>query len=92
MIFSLLSKFYSNPTFCLKPNMAENAMLCDKNKTAKSTQVQGKSAPKPKMGSQPTVRACPHLCNMVPTNVPEPGAAQAVIHPGKDVFVVKVCN
>lgn len=33
---------------------------------------------------------CPWLCNPVPTNVPSPGRAQAVIHPRKDVFVLKV--
>lgn len=34
----------------------------------------------------------PHLCTMVPTDVPEPGLTQSVLHPRKDVFVLKVCN
>lgn len=33
---------------------------------------------------------CPWLCNLVPVDVPNPGAAQTVLHPRKDVFVLKV--
>lgn len=49
------------------------------------TQVHAK-AKQAKHGSGP----CPWLCNPVPINVPSPGQAQAVIHPRKDVFVLKV--
>ncbi|XP_047041270.1 uncharacterized protein LOC124645496 [Helicoverpa zea] len=35
---------------------------------------------------------CPWLCNLVPTNVPLPGPAQSVLHPRKDVFVLKVAK
>ncbi|OWR40622.1 hypothetical protein KGM_206038 [Danaus plexippus plexippus] len=52
---------------------------------AKGTQVQSK--PK-NLKSE----ACPWLCNSVPINVPGPGKAQAVLHPGKDVFVLKVAK
>lgn len=50
----------------------------------KGTQVQSK----PKKNKPP---ACPWLCNMVPKNVSfDPAVAQAVLHPNKDVFVLKV--
>ncbi|XP_045510194.1 uncharacterized protein LOC123705460 [Colias croceus] len=52
----------------------------------KGTQVTGK--PKAETKSGP----CPWLCNLVPSNVPGPGAAQAVLHPKKDVFVLKVAK
>ncbi|XP_072931010.1 uncharacterized protein [Epargyreus clarus] len=58
--------------------------MSDKSNT-KGTQVHGK--PK-KSKSGP----CPWLCNLVPTNVPGPGAAQTVLHPRKDVFVLKVAK
>ncbi|CAD0194189.1 unnamed protein product [Chrysodeixis includens] len=35
---------------------------------------------------------CPWLCNLVPTNLPAPGPAQTVLHPRKDVFVLKVAK
>lgn len=54
-------------------------------KNAKGTQVQGKSG-KAAQKSGP----CPWLCNLVPTNVPSPGPAQTVLHPRKDVFILKV--
>lgn len=56
--------------------------MSDKSNT-KGTQVQGKSKKK-KSGP------CPWACELVPTNVPNPGAAQTVLHPRKDVFVLKV--
>ncbi|VVC86200.1 uncharacterized protein LOC126978569 [Leptidea sinapis] len=49
-----------------------------------STKLKGK----PRNKSDP----CPWLCNMVPVNVPGPGAAQAMLHPRKDVFVLKVAK
>ncbi|XP_030023972.2 uncharacterized protein LOC115442908 [Manduca sexta] len=60
--------------------------MSDKDKPAKSTQVQGKAKPPSISGP------CPWLCNLVPTNVPGPGAAQNVLHPQKDVFVLKVAK
>lgn len=56
-------------------------------KNAKGTQVQGKPG-KSGRKSGP----CPWLCNQVPTNVPGPGPAQCVLHPRKDVFILKVCD
>lgn len=53
-------------------------------KEAKGTQMKGKL----KFEKKP----CPWLCDMVPVNVPPPGQAQAVLHPRKDVFVLKVYN
>ena len=50
----------------------------------KGTQVQGKA--KPTGGKN----NCPWLCGLVPADVPGPGAAQCVLHPRKDVFVLKV--
>ncbi|KAF9419802.1 hypothetical protein HW555_003801 [Spodoptera exigua] len=35
---------------------------------------------------------CPWLCNLVPTNLPPPGPAQTVLHPRKDVFILKVAK
>ncbi|CAB3225369.1 unnamed protein product [Arctia plantaginis] len=35
---------------------------------------------------------CPWLCNLVPTNIPGPEEAQSVLHPRKDVFVLKVAK
>ncbi|XP_059062354.1 uncharacterized protein LOC131855127 [Achroia grisella] len=55
--------------------------------SAKSTQVQGK--PKPKRSK---FGLCPWLCNLLPSNVPEPGAVQGILHPRKDVFVLKVAK
>ncbi|XP_013189032.1 uncharacterized protein LOC106133748 [Amyelois transitella] len=59
------------------------------SKPAKGTQVQGKKPP-----SKPPTKGgpCPWLCNQVPVNVPGPGPAQAVLHPNKDVFVLKVAK
>lgn len=34
------------------------------------------------------IKACPYP--MIPINVPGPGPAQTVLHPQKDVFVLKV--
>ncbi|KAJ2954322.1 hypothetical protein O0L34_g2577 [Tuta absoluta] len=34
----------------------------------------------------------PHLCTLVPTDVPAPGCTQAILHPRKDVFVLKVAK
>lgn len=53
--------------------------------STKGTQVQGKI-------KQSSARSglCPRLCNLVPKNVPAPGATQAVLHPRKDVFLLKV--
>ncbi|XP_013137774.1 PREDICTED: uncharacterized protein LOC106102749 [Papilio polytes] len=53
-------------------------------KEAKGTQMKGKL----KFEKKP----CPWLCDMVPVNVPPPGQAQAVLHPRKDVFVLKVAK
>ncbi|KAI8430808.1 hypothetical protein MSG28_000963 [Choristoneura fumiferana] len=58
-------------------------------KSAKSIQVQGKAKSKNK-GNEGA--PCPFLCNMVPTNVPDPGKAQTILHPRKDVFVLKVAK
>ncbi|CAH1647663.1 unnamed protein product [Spodoptera littoralis] len=33
---------------------------------------------------------CPWLCDLVPSNLPPPGPAQTVLHPRKDVFVLKL--
>ncbi|GBP16161.1 hypothetical protein EVAR_9880_1 [Eumeta japonica] len=33
---------------------------------------------------------CPWLCNRIPANVPSPDQAQKILHPKKDVFVLKV--
>ncbi|XP_047544337.1 uncharacterized protein LOC125076277 [Vanessa atalanta] len=55
--------------------------------SAKGTQVQAKvkeSSTKPGL--------CPFLCNLVPKNVPGPGVAQSVLHPRKDVFLLKVAK
>lgn len=54
-------------------------------KDAKSTQVNGnlKSALKKNL-------PCPWACELVPTNVPNATKAQTVLHPRKDVFVLKV--
>lgn len=75
------------------------------NTSPKSTQVQSKvnssSSPKQQAsaaaasagsgGAPPSKKGpCPWLCNLVPTNLPAPGPAQAVLHPRKDVFVLKV--
>ncbi|XP_063547067.1 uncharacterized protein LOC134754658 [Cydia strobilella] len=35
---------------------------------------------------------CPRLCQLVPTNVPGPKKAQTVLHPKKDVFVLRVAK
>ncbi|KAM3968416.1 uncharacterized protein ACR2FA_001198 [Aphomia sociella] len=56
-------------------------------KAAKGTQVQGK---KKEQSSKSGL--CPWLCDLVPTNVPGPEAAQSVLHPRKDVFVLKVAK
>ncbi|CAK1588181.1 unnamed protein product [Parnassius mnemosyne] len=56
-------------------------------KEAKGTQVQGKIKI-----ADPKSPPCPWLCNLVPTNVPSPGATQSVLHPKKDVFVLKVAK
>lgn len=55
---------------------------------SKGTQMQGKVKQGENVGK--SRGPCLRLCNMIPTNVPEPGAAQAVLHPRKDVFVLKV--
>lgn len=55
--------------------------------SAKGTQVKAKK-PKQQKGGKPNT--CPWLCSLVPSNVPSPGAVQAVLHPRKDVFVLKV--
>ncbi|CAF4746366.1 unnamed protein product [Pieris macdunnoughi] len=57
---------------------------------SKGTQVQGKVKSMENSGKRKG--PCPLLCNMIPTNVPGPGAAQAVLHPKKDVFVLKVAK
>ncbi|XP_045784035.1 uncharacterized protein LOC123880135 [Maniola jurtina] len=54
---------------------------------AKGTQVHAKAKQ-----SKSRAGPCPWLCNPVPTSVPAPGKAQAVIHPRKDVFVLKVAK
>lgn len=61
--------------------------MSENRRNAKSTQVQSKPA-------QNTSKRgpCPWLCNMVPTNVPRTEAAQMVLHPHKDVFVLKVSS
>lgn len=33
---------------------------------------------------------CPWMCNLVPVDLPPPDAAQTVLHPRKDVFILKV--
>ncbi|XP_026331029.1 uncharacterized protein LOC113238415 [Hyposmocoma kahamanoa] len=46
-------------------------------------------------GARSTRTPCqrtPHLCTMVPADVPEPGLTQTVLHPRKDVFVLKVAK
>lgn len=35
-------------------------------------------------------KPCPHLCTMMPVTVPLPGGTNEVLHPRKDVFVLKV--
>ncbi|RVE42492.1 hypothetical protein evm_012864 [Chilo suppressalis] len=59
-------------------------------KSSKGTQALGKSKEQPRvrLPSPP----CPWVCSLVPTNVPRPGPAQTVIHPRKDVFVLKVAK
>ncbi|XP_049884795.1 uncharacterized protein LOC126379867 [Pectinophora gossypiella] len=41
---------------------------------------------------KPRQGPCPYLCSLIPTDVPEPEKTQAVLHPGKDVFVLKVAK
>ncbi|KAJ0183813.1 hypothetical protein K1T71_000236 [Dendrolimus kikuchii] len=60
--------------------------MSEKGKSAKGIQVQGK----PKASSK--TKPCPWTGSMVPTNVPGPGETQSVLHPRKDVFVLKVAK
>lgn len=52
-----------------------------------SIQVEGKPKSKDKENGK---GPCPFLCNMVHSNVPDPGKAQTILHPRKDVFILKV--
>ncbi|CAH0716389.1 unnamed protein product, partial [Brenthis ino] len=56
---------------------------------AKRTELKATKS-KQEKGGKPNI--CPWLCNLVPSNVPSPGAVQAVLHPRKDVFILKVAK
>lgn len=56
----------------------------------KSGKESPKNKPPPKKEKHKEKPPCPWLCNLVPTNIPGPEEAQAVLHPRKDVFVLKV--
>ncbi|KAF9804914.1 hypothetical protein SFRURICE_007817 [Spodoptera frugiperda] len=47
------------------------------------------ASPKDSQSTSKKKGPCPWLCELVPANLPPPGPAQTVLHPRKDVFVLK---
>lgn len=60
--------------------------MSTKGKGGTSTGVQKNAANKGGKLGPP----CPRICNLVPIDVPGPGDTNVVLHPRKDVFVLKV--
>ncbi|KAJ8737683.1 hypothetical protein PYW08_000278 [Mythimna loreyi] len=63
-----------------------------KGAPAKGAPAKGASAKGAQAGKIANKAPCPWLCELIPKNVPPPGPAQAVLHPRKDVFILKVAK